>query len=203
MSTVDLQTWQALRKLCMSLLAGSGSPSGVSFPLITRQIPNDISADRTKGSSLYLTGDHARKYTAALSASARDMSLEYLSRDTLDRDLWHLVCELAFASGVEKSQVAFAKKVEEFLAKRAKPLVEYEILFPVDYLSVGEMSIKVGGVEIIRLEADSLKSMGMHDKAIGEFGGKTFVRLPSPGTRWQLAIERARSRAVLALDLVR
>lgn len=175
---------------------------------ISRVVPADLLSPGLDPSEdeqpwLHLTGESYRLYYESLFRLSTDLALEYLSREEIDRRLWHLVCETAGAEGDSRTKEGNKKRLDDFINKFAKPIVEYEVLIPIDHLDVGEKQVPVQTILLKRMMSAELREWGLKgEKDIEKLNGRTFAIAKETGTSPRKVIGRARSEIQDGFDIL-
>lgn len=192
------------RKTVMSLLnsclaeAKELTRNDVLGGLMSRVIPADLLPPGLNRSEderpwLHLTGESYRFYHESLFRLSTDPALEYLKSDELDKHLWHLVCETTGADGSSRTVQGNKKRLDDFIGKLARPILEYEVIIPVDHLDVGERQLQVHTILLRRMQSADLREWGMKsERDIADFNERTFAVSKETGTSPKKVIERAR-----------
>lgn len=204
------QTADNLHKLAQSVIVNKGERSlGPSFSTKWGEIPDDIEFDRTGGDSLSISGDEYRQYVICLESLINERELEYLSKREVDKELWHLVCEIFIGSDTLREPRAFRLLLSSFQDRLKKPLEEYEIIVPIENLQFGGHVHKILGVEFFEPSPEFLKKWGIDkDNKIHKFFydaviSKGAAVLSEYAADPSKAVERARDTVNTALDMLR
>ncbi len=194
---------QTLKRLLNSSLKEARELSEKDFRSrqMTRLIPEDLNPP-PEGPYLIVTGESYGLYYEALLLLATEPALEYLKQDKIDELLWHLLCACVMAKGSERTVQGNKNRLKKFVQENAKPIIEYEILVPVDHLDAAGTKFSVQAIAFIRMPAEELRAWGIPEKGVNEFKDRTFALTKERGTDPLKAIGRVRGRAAYALDVV-
>lgn len=202
------QTEQNLRKLAQSIVNNKGKEER-PFPFKRGVIPNDIGYDYSEGNSLIISGEEYLQYINCLESLTNERELEYLSKRGIEKELWHLVCEIFFseeqlqkAGGLRKILVSFQKRLR-------KPLEDYEIIIPIENLKFGEYVHEIGGVKFLEMSPEFAQKWGIikeskfHELFYKVAINKVIAILSEQGADSSKAAQRAREKVNTALNMLR
>lgn len=166
-------------------------------------LPPGLDPSEDEQTWLHLTGERYRLYHESLFRLSTNLALEYLSREEIDRGLWHLVCETVGAEGSSRTTEGNKKRLDAFINKLAKPVVDYEVLIPIGHLDVEEKQVPVQTTLLKRMASTELRDWGMRkEKDIENLNGRTFAIVKETGTSPRKVIRRARSKIQDGFDVL-
>jgi hypothetical protein len=204
------KTADNLNKLAKLLIDNKGkSETVIDWPFKWGKIPEDIEFDRAQGDSLHITGEEYNQYHLCLVSLVNERELEYLSNREIDKELWHLVCEIFTNTTILKDPKALRKSLYSFQNRLKKPLIEYEIIIPIENLKIGEHVYEIAGTKLFEMSPEFAQQWGIikdkiiHDIFFKEAVGKAVATLTENAADPDKAAERARDRVKTSLDILR
>ena len=173
-------------------------------------VPEDIEGKGSEGASLIISGEEYVQYSKCVRSLEAESSLEHLSRREVDRELWRLVCEAVFESGVLGDKAAIKREVASFQQRVSRPIEQYEVLIPLEGgLRLGGHDLEIGGIKLFEMSGDDARNWGIvEDRPIYEnlyhavVNGAVAVIHEKGCDPWKVA-ERARDRLSVALSTLR
>jgi len=204
MTELTRSTRKTLMQLLNSLLVETKefTRETIKEGFLGRGIPSDLNPSPDKP-WLYLKGKSYQLYYESLARLSAEVAFEYMTQDETDEQLWHLVCETALAEGSPRTVQGNKQRVDDFIQRLARPIVEFEVLVPIDHLRVGDRQISIQTISLKRMTSDELRSWGMtKDSEVQKLKGKTFAVVREAGTHYGKAIGRARMKISHALDIL-
>jgi hypothetical protein len=197
-------------KLAKSLIENSSKRDiPTSWPLMGGVIPVDINTNKVDDNTLYLTGELYKAYGICLLSLLNEKKLEYLSQRTIDKELWHLTCEVFFNPDLYKSEENLNKAFSSFQERLKKPIVEYEILVPIENLKLGTYQYEINGIKLFEMSAEFAEQWSVRkdnvidEKAYKEALGKVVASFRENSADIDKATELARDRVNALIDTLR
>jgi len=205
------QTKDSIAHLARLLIENKGKVEQLNWPAPTRwgDIPDDIEYDKSEGESLRISGEEYIRYQKCLQSLESERSLEYMSRREIDRELWHLVCEIFIESDQIKDSKAIERKIVSFQKRLDRPTEKYEVLIPIENLEMGLHIHEIAGVKLFKMEPEYALSWGikkgrpLHDILYDAVINRTVAVLTEEGNDPWKAVSRARDKLGTALNALR
>ena len=202
------QTNQHLIRLASLIIENRGK-TGQPFPFKWGNIPDDIEFDRSDGISLAITGEEYLQYVKCLESLAAEPELEHLSKREIDKELWHLTCEVFVNAEKLKDVNTLRENLAAFHERLRKPIEEFEVIIPVENLRVGNHAHEIYGVKFLEmtsaraLEWGISKEQQAHELFYTAAVDKVVAILTERGADPWKAADRAREKVATALHLLR
>ena len=204
------QTDDNLNKLTQLIMTNKGKRSpGSSISTRWGYIPDDIEFDRTEGDSLSIGGDEYQQYVICLESLTDERELEHLSKREIDKELWHLLCEVFVDSDKLKKPKALKELLASFQDRLRKPLEEYEIIVPIENLKLGNYTHRIAAVAFVEASSEFLQKWGINkNNKLHEFFydaavDKAVALLSEYAGDYSKAIDRARETINTAIAMLR
>lgn len=203
-------TSDSLIKLSQLIRANIGEGGiGTEFSFKWGKIPDDIEFDRTNGDSISIGGDEYRQYIQCLELLANEKEIEHSSKREIEKELWHLVCEIFANADKLKDPKALRKVINSFQDQLRKPLEEYEIIIPIENLQLGKYVHEINGVKLFQILPEFAEKWGIikenktHELFYKDAIDKVVALLSEYAADPTKAIARARNRVNTVLDVLR
>lgn len=181
----------------------------LQFGFKSGPIPDDIEVDRSEGDSLFIYGEEYAYYRKCLGYLREEIGLEYMADREIDRELWHLVCEILIESDNFKKPATLKQKLTSFEQLILKPLEKYEVLVPIHNLKLGENAIKIAGVKMFEMNEETAIQWGivrgkpLEDALYEEIADHAVAILPEIGNDLRKVVKRAKENLRTVLNLLR
>jgi len=206
-------TLDNLEKLAKIIITNKGGELIIdpAHPLWIKQaeIPGNINSQTSEKMFLTLTGEDFLQYSRCLSLLEDEPSLEALSIDEIDKDLWLLVCDVFVQSEHFRKPNAVKDSITTLQARLARPIEDFEVMIPINNIKFGSYVHVIGGVKFIDLTDEIAVEWGIktdktfHNIFYKAAVGKTVAISIEKGADPWKAAERARQSVATALNILR
>jgi hypothetical protein len=209
------KTRQSTQMLLSLVVNNMGKPIDYShFPRMTnRKVPDDILIDRSQGDFLIITDEKYDQYYKCLDSLSGEPTLECMSRDEIDTELWHLVCD-AYANYDKLNNATAIKQkaalFESSLLSISKPIKQYEVLIPIRGLQLKSNAFLMGDVKFVQMGDQMAKEWDLkkgenvwQDQLYDAIFGQSVAIIPERGNDPGRATKRARAKLLIVLNLLR
>lgn len=209
MDGISDETRKSLVTLCYNLVHKKEELPKENFKSLYMwgKFPHDIEIDEEIGDGLGLFGNDYTQYQKVVYALRGEAYLEYMRDREITDTLWHFVCEVMGSREKYKDLAQLKEKIDIFLKDIVKPLKEYEVLIPINYLDIGENEINIGDIIIKKISEDNAKDWAtfLQKKPYEDVYGKTFFNktcsiVPGVGNNLEFVVRRAKDKLDLALN---
>jgi len=163
---VNAPTKHAIAKLVRSVLSSpfEFAPTQLLGGHRITVIPSDIErSDETTG-AIWIVGSTWENYYECLARLSSEPLLEHLDRAEVDDFLWKLVADVFLHRRFYQEKEAQDQRITAFFSAVEKPHVRYEVMFPIERLTITGRSLDIGGATIFHLNQDEARTWGIVDE---------------------------------------
>ena len=205
--SISKRTIRDLDKLCIVLFSeypkDKYDPEKHRSSLI-RDKPKDIEEG---GTGVFLYDKYYQLYQRAFFVLRNEKVLEFMGNRELEKEVWHLTCEIILQRPLFSNIGDVKKRVREFSADIAKPFDDYEILVPLLNIDVGDKILDIGDSIIKKYDSDALAEWGILKDTcppgtFNRFLNKSCFVIKEEGNNGHLACNRAREKSKYLLKLL-